>query len=1004
MDIRKLSPAGSQKSLLTCHEDTSVLHTGTLPPHNYFIPFAPSQDPRAPRESSQRFELLNGDWGFTYYDSIIDLPPDFTSLKPAGTIPVPSNWQLHGYDKPQYTNVNYPIPFDPPYVPDDDPVGVYTRKYNYKQDGMRRILTFEGVDSAMYLFINDKPAGYTQVSHAVSEFDVTDMLTEGENTICALVLKWCDGTYLEDQDKFRLSGIFRDVYMLSRPARRLESFRVTAVPEADGGRLTVSLGGFSAKTELYDGDKLLMSHEGSSADVHIDGVTLWNSESPKLYDLIITTDSEVIAERVGFRKVSIENGVFKINGRHLKLLGVNRHDSYPDTGYYADRDKMLADLKLMKRHNINSIRTSHYPNAPEFYKLCDELGFYVIDEADIESHGAVNVYQNLKWDKNGGTYNGIALLASDEMFKDAVLDRERLLVLRDVNRPCVVFWSLGNESGWGTNFEAGAKLIKELDTTRPVHYESTHRLDDTPDTVLDMCSEMYASTETMQEFLAKEDETRPFILCEYSHAMGNSSGDLEDYFEVFSSSDRFIGGLVWEWCDHALPLRTDEKGRIEYGFGGDFGELHHDGNFCVDGVVYPDRRPHTGLLEIKQVYRPVRVYAGSKAGEFIFENKLAFTNAGSILDCRYEITNQSGTLFTGNISFTLEAAGKCSVTVPEASNDLDKTSDTYIRFIFTSKYETECFEKGYEVCFDQLLLAKATVSQKEKTASGEVSFTEEPLDITIHANDTEFVFSKRKAQICAIRQGGRDIISKPVSFNFFRAPTDNDVMKNDWYRLYLNAPTAKVYDVDIKKVNGCVVINTSEAFGRSIFEPFARVKAQYTFAPDGELKISAALEATEKLTFLPRFGIRLFVDKGFDTVSYYGFGPYESYIDKHRASYISNFEQKIEDMYEPYIRPQENSSHCGCTELTVKGEKTDIYITNKSGFSFNASCYTQEELASKRHNYELEKCDDNVICIDFYHSGVGTNSCGPELKEKYRVPLPHASGEITLCFKNKQQS
>ncbi|MBR1750224.1 MAG: glycoside hydrolase family 2 [Ruminococcus sp.] len=1001
MDISKIAKEGSAKSFMIYHESGETLHYGTLPPHAYFIPFAKGQNCFADRENSDRFELLNGSWGFTYYESIIDMPDDFVLLKPKAELDVPSNWQLHGYDAPQYTNVNYPIPFDPPFVPDDIPVGVYQKTYNYTSDGMRRILTFEGVDSCLYLYINGVFAGFSEVSHATAEFDITDLLKEGENVITVAVLKWCFGTYLEDQDKFRLSGIFRDVYILSRHKNSIRDIRVEALPDKDfkNGVIGVTVTGSCAEIEVYDGDRLLASgsaEDGERLDLSVQNIVPWSSEEPYLYKVVITTENEVIGEKAGFRTVTIEDGVFKINGRHLKLLGVNRHDSYPDTGYYADTEKMKKDLYLMKAHNINSIRTSHYPNAPEFYRLCDEIGFYVIDEADIEMHGNVNVYQNFKWDVDGGSYNGIAHSASNELFLKAVKDREQLLVKRDINRPCVIFWSLGNESGWGKNFKAGAELIKELDSSRPVHYESTHCLDGTPNDVLDMTSEMYPSIDAMKEYIEKGEDKRPYILCEYSHAMGNSSGDLEDYFECFYSNDRFIGGLVWEWCDHAFPTGTAEDGKVKYGYGGDFGELHNDGNFCCDGVVYPDRTPHTGLKEISQVYRPVRVRAKDTQGCFEFENMLSFTKASDVLDCSYEMTDIDGVIASGKVEYELSERGKCEVFIN--LNKAQFENDAYIRFIFTSKVDKLYLKKGEQVCFDQMLFAKGKAKQKP-TADGKVSMSETPLEVRVYADGREFVFSKRTAQITGIIVGDRNILNKPLSFNFFRAPTDNDVERGDWYRAYLNNYTVKVYEAAAQNNGSSVVINTYQAYGKSINEPFGRVAAQYTFTADGRVRIDSRFEShSNKLLFLPRFGLRMFVGKDFDRVSYYGFGPNESYIDKHRSSYMGTFESMISDMHEDYIRPQENSSHYGCERLVVKGENLDICITG-DGFSFNASRYSQEELAGKRHNYELEEDENNIICIDYAHAGVGTHSCGPELMEKYRVPLPVTEGSIEIEIK-----
>ncbi|MBR1752273.1 MAG: glycoside hydrolase family 2, partial [Ruminococcus sp.] len=708
-----------------------------------------------------------------------------------------------------------------------------------------------------------------------------------------------------------------------------------------------------------------------------------------LYELVISSEGELIGEKVGFRTVEITDGVFMINGKKVKFLGVNRHDSYPDTGYYADEKKLRRDLELMKAHNVNSVRTSHYPNAPRFYQLCDEYGLYVIDEADIESHGCHHIYQNLHYDRDGGTYNGISLIACDPMFKDAIVGREELLVKRDVNRPSVVIWSMGNESGWGKNFRAGSELIKSLDNTRPVHYESTFSLDGTSDDILDMVSQMYPSVESMNDYLKDENEKRPLLLCEYCHAMGNSSGDMEDYYNTFFSDDRFMGGLVWEWCDHAFAIGETEKGDIKYGYGGDFGELHHDGNFCCDGLCYPDRTPHTGLSEVKQVYRPIRVFAAGDGG-FVFKSILHFLNADSILSCRYEITDKTGVLSEGSLEFVLPAEGECKVSVPDAERIFD--NESYIRFVFTDKKD------GREVCFDQLPL-----KYKEKKAAPVVGdapkLTETALSFDIAVNGTHFVFDRRRAELTVIERDGRNLLQKPMSFNFYRAPTDNDVMKWEWEKLYLNNYAVKVYETSADCEEGCVVISAETSYGRSIYRPFARVNAQYRISSEGKLTVSAELDADdEKIQILPRFGLRIFADKAFDKVKYFGFGPYESYCDKRRASYMGAFSANVSDMYEPYIRPQENSSHYNTKELTVIDGRNILSVTSDEGFSFNVSEYTQEELAGKAHRFEIEKSSYTVICADFAMAGVGSNSCGSVLLEKYRVPLKGFKGSITFSF------
>ncbi len=996
MDISKISAPGSQKSRMIYHEDPQALHIGTLPKHCYFIPFGEAQDPFAGRESSGRFELLNGEWDFRYYNSIIDLENDFAAL-PGDKLPVPSNWQLHGYDRAQYTNVCYPIPFDPPYVPDDIPVGVYGRDYSYTPDGMRRILTFEGADSCLYLYVNGEFAGYSQVSHSVSEFDVTPLLHEGVNRITAAVLKWCDGTYLEDQDKIRMSGIFRDAYMLSRPEKRLANYTIRTELSEDmsRARLIFTPQGAAASAVLTDPDgrkcAKFTAADGETVSVEITAPRLWSAEIPELYSLTITACGERIGERVGFRRVSAENGVFKINGRPVKFKGVNRHDSYPDTGYYAPLEKMRNDLVQMKRHNINAVRTSHYPNAPQFYQLCDELGLYVIDEADVETHGCVEVYNDYKWTKG---YSGIALLASDVRFRTAILDRAESLVKRDINRPCVVFWSLGNESGWGTNFRAAGELVKSLDDTRLLHYESVYRLDDTPDDILDLVSKMYPSAKEMYDIIADEKETRPFVLCEYCHAMGNGPGDLEDYHETFYSNERFCGGFVWEWCDHAVPLGTTPDGKPKYGYGGDFGEKHNDGNFCMDGLNYPDRTPHTGLLELKQVYRPVRVKSGAKPGSFIFSSMLEFADAGELLDCRWEITRGGDVVSAGALDFSVPPMGSADVNISEAA---EAHGESYIRFIFTAKRDTAFCEKGFEVCFDQVKLSGGEFAVAP-AASVPVSVSEESLLVKITAGDVEYRFNKRLSAFDSIRLGGRELLEKPVQFNFFRAPTDNDVMKNDWYRAHLNDFTVRNYGVDVTSGADFAEITLRQSFGWSIDKPFARMDVRYRISGAG-LDISCDAEISDKVEFLPRFGIRLFLPRSFSRVEYFGYGPHESYVDKRHLDYVGRFTADISEMHEDYIRPQENSSHCGCKYMSVSDGESIVRFTCGGDFSFNASEYTQEELAGKRHNFELEKCGSSVVCIDSMMAGVGSNSCGPALAEKYRLPLPKLSAEYHIEFR-----
>lgn len=1066
MNLLQIAAPESDKSNLIYHENPDIFHVNTLENHSYYIPFGINQNPFKNRQDSEAFELLNGEWDFHYYDSIIDLEDDFTKIQGQTKMPVPSNWQLHGFDKPQYTNVCYPIPYNPPFVPDDIPCGVYSKNYSYQKDENRRLLNFEGVDSCFYLFINSRFAGYSEVSHHTSEFDITDFLAEGNNRITVLVLKWCTGTYYEDQDKIRLSGIFRDVYVLSRPKKRLEDYRIKTIIKTESAVLEFTGFGLDSKITLKTPDgKILESADaknGQKISLQVKNPLLWSAENPVLYRLEIITENELIGEEIGFRQVYIENGIIKINGKSVKFRGVNRHDSYPDTGYAASVSQLEMDLKLMKQHNINGIRTSHYPNAPVFYKLCDRYGFYVIDEADLEMHGSVEVNNTFHWDWSD--YSGIALAAGNPIFEKGILDRQQLLVTRDINRPCVIMWSMGNESGFGSNFIPAAKWIKSFDNTRLLHYESVHKQDNTDDGIFDVVSRMYPSPSDWKKLLEDKKEKRPFVLCEYCHAMGNGPGDLEDYHKVIHSSERFAGGFIWEWCDHSVPL--DKKGE-KFGYGGDWNERHNDGNFCCDGLVYPDRKIHTGLLEAKQVYRPVRV---SKVPDskniFVFKNFLNFTDLSTQLNCNYEISING--LVTDSQELELPELPPETETKITLNNlpsfEQSENSEVFIRFIFTQKNETLWNKARDTVCFDQIKLKalkdgddeieilkessfepllngqenyfarkkdnkgkqengreemklqtefitssynKKPDNETKKLESKYFKIQKSPFTYKISEGNIQYSFNRRTGTFDSIlMKGGVELLKKPIKFNFMRAPTDNDSQRGDWFRLHLGEYDTKVYNTELQVKDEEIIIIVKESFGWNIQQPFAYGTVLYKISKDEGLSINFDFKFSSKIDILPRIGVCLFVDKNFNRTEYFGYGPTESYVDKHQACYAGKFNSFIADMYEPYIRPQENSSHCDCRYVKIISDENEILFTGWNpesrkikNLSFNASEYTQEELWSKKHNFELEKDENNVICIDYKMQGVGSNSCGPVLSQKYRIQLPKVKGEIRMLVK-----
>lgn len=977
------------KAEMIYHQDPEKLHIRTVLDHCYFIPFSVGQDPFEERKHSDRFELLNGEWDFRYYGSIDELEDNPNEIVYSDKINVPSNWQLCGYGKPQYINTRFPIPFDPPFVPDNNPVGVYHRKYSYSPDGMERFFVTEGADSCIYLYVNGIFAGYSQVSHSTSEFEITSYLNEGENDIVCAVLQWCDGTYLEDQDKWRMSGLFRDVYILKRPEKRLWDYKILPVLSDDYSSAVLSIilvSDIECEITLSEEDGTVLGTitTDKCAVFSISHPCLWNAEKPYLYHVTIKAGGEIIGDKIGIRETKIKNGLFCVNGVPVKIKGVNRHDFYCDTGYVASYEQLEADVKLMKYLNVNAVRTSHYPNSPLFCKLCDEYGLYVIAEADLEMHGAVDVYNTFDW-ANG--YDGIAMLASDERFEKAVKDRIIKLAVRDYNRPSVIMWSLGNESGYGTSFRYAAAALRAMDPTRPIHYESMYKLDDTPDDIVSLRSAMYTPVGEIKKLVDGRRDKRPFLLCEYSHAMGNSSGDLEDYWKLIYSDDKLIGGLVWEWCDHGIRLGKAENGMIKYAYGGDFGDQPNDGNFCIDGLLYPDRTPHTGALEMKSVYRPVRVkLISAKRGEFEFINTYDFTNAGVKLRCIYELCDYGEYRRLGDVPLDIPPKSSVRITIPELA--AVKGKSVYVNFGFT--------ENGIKRGFEQIWLTRKKRNY-QPLVCGNAAVSEYADKYQVEFSDSRIEISKRSGMIISYKVSGRELLNKPAEINMFRAPTDNDCrIKEQWYKISLNRLQTKLYDISCEENEGKAVITAHISLAGPCYKPAARIEVKYEIYGGGDLRVILGADIHKDIEYLPRFGLRFFLDDDFDKVEYYGFGPKECYCDKHNSAYMARFASDADLLFENYVRPQENGSHFGCEYVKLTDGKSALRLVGNNDFSFSCLHYTQEELAEKRHNYELEKSGSTVLCVDYKMSGVGSTSCGPALDEKYRLSEKRIDFEMLL--------
>ena len=988
------------------YEDLSVLHENTMPARAYFIPASKRMDNLVEhREESDRMQLLNGTWKFQYFNSIYDVQEPFFEkdydTENFDEIQVPSVWQMAGYDTHQYTNIRYPFPFDPPYVPQDIPCGTYVHTFVYHKDenAPKAFLNFEGVDSCFYVWINGSYVGYSQVSHMTSEFDITDLLRDGENSIAVLVMKWCDGSYLEDQDKFRMSGIFRDVYILKRPKQAISDYHIKTRIEDMLAKVEIEMKFYSplnVKISIEDRNGAVVAlgsiAEEGTAVLEIASPELWNTENPYLYKLIFETENEVIVDHIALRKIEIKDQVIYLNGQKIKFRGVNRHDSDPVTGFTISLEQLTTDLTLMKQHNFNAIRSSHYPNAPFFYEMCDKYGFMVIDEADIEAHGPFMIYR-----KEDTDYNRFKRwnekIADDPVWEEAIVDRVKLMVERDKNRFCIVMWSMGNESAYGCNFEKALEWTKNFDPDRITQYESARyrNYDETYDySNLDVYSRMYPALSEIQEYLDK-DGSKPFLLVEYCHSMGNGPGDFEDYFQMIQDNDKMCGGFVWEWCDHAIAHGTAENGKTIYAYGGDHGEEIHDGNFCMDGLVYPDRTVHTGLLEYKNVYRPARVISYDKeSGELVLHNYMDFDDLKDYVKISYELTQDGLVISKGKlpeVSAAPHSEGKINlkINVPESGK-------CYLKFIYHLKKELPLLDEDHILGFDEIEVsqkdAKCQLAEKwvEKTVTdSELQVSEDDTQIHIKGREFAYTIDRRTALFTEMKFAGREYLNHPMELNIWRAPTDNDMyIKSEWKKAHYDKAYTRAYTTEVVQGKHGVKITSHASVVAETVQKILDVTITWKIEAAGKIDADIAVTKDDEFPDLPRFGVRMFLDKKLSAARYFGMGPQESYCDKHQAASHGLYHANVDDLHEDYIRPQENGSHYDCEYVELNNSRYGIVVSAENAFSFNASYYTQEELEKKTHNYELTESDSVVFCVDYALNGIGSNSCGPVVLEQYR--------------------
>ncbi len=989
-------------------EDQTVFARNKEMPHATLTPYANEREAIANvRNDSPFVKLLNGDWKFNWVRKPADRPTDF--YKPSydvsgwDTIPVPSCWELEGYGIPIYSNITYPFEKNPPFIGHDwNPVGSYRTGFTVPEDwdGREVFLHFEGVKSAMYLWINGKEVGYSQGSKTPAEFDVTKYLKKGENVLACEVYRWCDGSYMEDQDFWRLSGIFRDVFLFSTPAVHMRDFEVKTDLDDQyrDAALTVDVslsryarnakGNYSVELSLLDSELApvfepvakTVAVSGDNAQVtfskDIANPAKWTAETPNLYTLLLTLRNpsgeviEVERTNVGFRKVVVSGGQLLVNGKAVLFKGVNRHEHDPDHGRTLSTESMIEDIRLMKLHNINAVRTCHYPNDPRWYDLCDKYGIYLIDEANIETHGM--------------GYHPDHTLGNKPEWFEAHIERIRRMVERDKNHPSIVIWSMGNESGDGVNFVKCSEWIHHRDPSRPVHYERALEREH-----IDMVSIMYMGIDGLRKY-AEKPQTRPYILCEYAHAMGNSVGNLQDYWDVIEKYPVLQGGFIWDWVDQGLR-ETYKDGREFWAFGGDYGDEPNDGNFCCNGLVFPDRTPHPSLVEVKKVYQYVKVKAlDPLKGRFELRNMHDFVDLG-IYDCRWELAENGIVIQSGTIETPAVAPQETGeIRIPLKKPELNPGAEYHITLSFITKENISLVPKGSEMAFEQFALAYDVPALPASDLSGlpAPALSSGKFWFQIEGSDFAISFDRRTGTMDRFVYHHIDLIEQGPSPDFWRAPLDNDYGNGMQNRLAMwrDAGSSRIVTKSAAESLGDGSVRVT--FEYSLPAVASTETVSYTVDAAGTVAVEAAFTPGEReLPELPRFGMNMVMPEGFDNMEWFGRGPAENYQDRKTGYRVGLWRGTVQEQYTPYVRPQENAN------------KTDVRrlrLTNEAGFgiealgcpllSVSARHYPTPMLEAAGHTYDLVWQPEVYANLDYKQTGVGgDNSWGARPHKQYAL-------------------
>lgn len=969
------------------------------------------------------FKNLNGVWKFMFLDAPEYSPEGFFNsdfdVTKMDDITVPGNWQLQGYGKMHYSDLWYNFPINPPYVPTENPTGIYKRTFfveeNYRDKKI--IIRFCGVDSAYHLWINGKEVGYSKVARNESEFDITDLIRVGEeNDVTVRVYQWSDGTYLEDQDMWWESGIFRDVELIGVPKDGINDYKVIADLDDEYKNGIFKVEAFLRTTkevnvtfELVDAGentvftKTVVAKEGKACiDEVIADVNHWTAETPYLYKLFMTVEDdgqivEVIPQNVGFRNIRLNGETFLVNGVAIKFKGVNRHDYSPQNGRVVSREEIEKDIILMKQFNINAIRTSHYPNSYYLYDLCDEYGMYLIAETDLECHG-FELTGDYKW------------ITDDPSWELAYVSRMTRMIERDKNHPAIIFWSLGNESAFGCNFRKMTDVAHEMDPTRLVHYEGDFDVESA-----DVYSTMYTWIENPKKpYLMKdiiEKSKKPHVHCEYCHAMGNGPGNLKDYQDLVYAHDKLQGGFVWEWFDHGIESFT-ESGEKYYRYGGDFGDDPSNKDFCIDGLIMPDRTPSPGLYEYKKVIEPITTTAVDiQKGIINLLSRYDFANLDRF-NLVYKVMEDDVILQTGFMAVpSIEARANKDITLPYdlSAIKVKPGAHYYVNISYQLREDTSYASSGYELAtaqFELPLYKEGIVVRPEGILNVEKEHT------TLHVKGANFSldFNLVNGNLMNIVRDGMQVLSKGPRLTLWRAPISNDMEIIDKLKkvYFLHLEHEVVMNIDYHMEGNILKVEVDTINSTTNSAWHFKTKYVYTVCPSGDILIDVEGTPSGRVDLapdmLPRIGVSMHLDKSMEHVRYFGMGPGENYADSKEAAQMGLYANTVDGLFTNYVIPQENGNHMGCKWVSMTNDRgMGLLASTEGDFNFSASWYEDKDLDDAKHTCDLVKRDYIVFNVDYKQNALGTNSCGQWQLDKYRAKFEDFKLSFRLTpFNNKE--